>query len=127
MSKFVFGSVLEASFTSEGVTIFKLSGTLDGSEISGLSHIYDPRSKTPINLECRRWLEDNTPASYVEPDYITEAKARIKRDSLLEETDWWAVADRTMTTEQTNYRQALRDITQDENWPNMTWPVKPEV
>lgn len=55
-------------------------------------------------------------------------KNRTIRDSLLGETDWWAVSDRTMTAEQTAYRQALRDITSHENWPDLLeadWPVKP--
>ena len=34
---------------------------------------------------------------------------RSKRDNLLQETDWWAVSDRTMTSEQTTYRASLRD------------------
>ena len=33
---------------------------------------------------------------------------RIERNRLLSETDWWAVADRTMTSEQTAYRTELR-------------------
>ena len=44
-------------------------------------------------------------------------------------TDWWATSDRTMTTEQAAYRQALRDITNHSNWPNLSasdWPTKPE-
>jgi hypothetical protein len=36
---------------------------------------------------------------------------RQKRNSLLQETDWWASSDLTMTAEQTQYRQDLRDIT----------------
>ena len=54
---------------------------------------------------------------------------RRKRDQLLSATDWWAVSDRTMTAEQTAYRQALRDITTHANWPNLAdsdWPIKPE-
>jgi len=35
---------------------------------------------------------------------------REKRDALLKNTDWWGASDRTMTTAQTNYRQALRDL-----------------
>ena len=53
---------------------------------------------------------------------------REKRDRLLTETDWWAVSDRTMTSEQTAYRQALRDITAHANWPHLNeddWPTKP--
>jgi len=36
---------------------------------------------------------------------------RNKRNNLLNETDWWGASDNTMTAEQTQYRQELRDIT----------------
>ncbi len=36
---------------------------------------------------------------------------RNKRNNLLNETDWWGASDNTMTAEQTQYRQDLRDIT----------------
>jgi len=36
---------------------------------------------------------------------------REKRNILLSQTDWWGVSDNTMTAEQTQYRQDLRDIT----------------
>jgi hypothetical protein len=52
---------------------------------------------------------------------------RDKRNALLAETDWWAVTDRTMSAEETAYRQALRDVPQQEGFPfNITWPTKPE-
>tara|TARA_Y100001937_G_C7014998_1_gene282751 strand:+ start:516 stop:734 length:219 start_codon:yes stop_codon:yes gene_type:complete len=60
---------------------------------------------------------------------------RKERDRLLKMTDWWAVADRTMTSEQTAYRKELRDlpanspnVALDEqgNLINVTWPTKPE-
>ena len=53
---------------------------------------------------------------------------RSTRDQFLTETDWWAVSDRTMTSAQTTYRQALRDITTHSNWPHLEeddWPTKP--
>ena len=51
---------------------------------------------------------------------------REERDRRLAETDWWAVADRTMTAEQTAYRQALRDITNTySSLDDVVWPVKP--
>ncbi|MDA7498705.1 phage tail assembly chaperone [bacterium] len=53
---------------------------------------------------------------------------RTIRDALLAETDWWASTDLTMTAEQTAYRQALRDITDHANWPDLLdadWPIKP--
>ena len=53
---------------------------------------------------------------------------RSERDTRIAETDWWASSDLTMTTEQTAYRQALRDITTHANWPHLgedDWPTKP--
>jgi hypothetical protein len=53
---------------------------------------------------------------------------RLFRDAFLMETDWWATSDRTMTAEQIAYRQALRDITNHANWPDLLdadWPTKP--
>ena len=58
---------------------------------------------------------------------ITEEEVRQYRNRFLTETDWWATSDRTMTAEQTAYRQALRDITDQSGFPtDITWPTKPE-
>ena len=51
---------------------------------------------------------------------------RAQRNILLAETDAWALSDRTMTAEQTAYRQDLRDITDQAGFPDtVTWPTKP--
>ena len=53
---------------------------------------------------------------------------RAKRDDLISETDYFALTDVTMDAAMTTYRQALRDITDHENFPHLTdedWPVKP--
>ena len=53
---------------------------------------------------------------------------RATRDTKLAETDFYALSDVTMSSEMTTYRQALRDITAHENWPNLEdadWPTKP--
>ena len=51
---------------------------------------------------------------------------REERTRRLAETDWWAGSDHTMTTAQTNYRQALRDITDSAtSLDDVTWPTKP--
>lgn len=56
----------------------------------------------------------------------TEASVRSLRDEILAETDWWAVADRTMTQAEIDYRQALRDVPAQAGFPdNITWPTKP--
>ena len=55
-----------------------------------------------------------------------EANIRAKRDSLLQETDWMALSDVTMSAEMTTYRQELRDITGQAGFPySVTWPTKP--
>jgi hypothetical protein len=45
----------------------------------------------------------------VEQEVLWEWVREI-RDAELKATDFWALSDRTMTTAQTNYRQALRDL-----------------
>ena len=51
---------------------------------------------------------------------------REERNRRIAATDWWASSDLTMTTEQTNYRQALRDITDTySSLDTVVWPEKP--
>ncbi len=51
---------------------------------------------------------------------------REERNKRLAETDWWAVADRTMTDEQRQYRTNLRNITESAtSLDDVTWPNKP--
>ena len=48
------------------------------------------------------------------------------RDGLLASTDYLALADATLTDAMRTYRQALRDVPQQEGFPNtITWPEKP--
>ena len=100
-----------------------------------------------------RWVLEGDNLTWLSPDIpkptraqveakIQELKAaepmrllRIERDRLLAETDWWAVSDRTMTSEQSAYRQALRDLpdtatpvldpTSRLGISGVDWPVKP--
>ena len=61
-------------------------------------------------------------------DAKTATANRTKRDSLLADTDYFALTDVTMDAAMTSYRQALRDITSHANWPNLEeadWPTKP--
>jgi len=51
---------------------------------------------------------------------------RIKRDALLAETDSEALIDRSLSTELTNYRETLRDISDQDTFPDsVIWPIKP--
>jgi len=51
---------------------------------------------------------------------------RYRRNKLLQETDWMANSDVTMSDEWRAYRQALRDLPANTTDPeNPTWPTKP--
>ena len=64
-------------------------------------------------------------ADYV-PPAPTWAGIRGERDALLKSTDWWGVSDRTMSAEETAYRQSLRDLPQTFASPaDVVWPTKP--
>jgi len=80
------------------------------------------------------WNEDGDPPTEAEVNAALAVlkseypmhELRAKRDALIAETDWWANSDRTMTAEQTAYRQALRDLPANTTDPaNPVWPTKP--
>ena len=51
---------------------------------------------------------------------------REKRNRLIAETDFYALSDVTMTTEMSNYRQALRDLPSTQSDPDdIVFPTKP--
>jgi len=65
---------------------------------------------------------ENKPARIYSEDYI-----RAKRNSLLVETDWMAALDYTMSDSWKVYRQELRDVPSQDDFPqNVIWPTKPE-
>jgi len=59
---------------------------------------------------------------------VKSKEIRSKRDSLLKESDWTQIPDAPVDqTAWATYRQELRDIPQQEGFPeNVTWPTKPE-
>lgn len=58
---------------------------------------------------------------------VLSKKARAQRDDLLRDSDWTQVPDApTNKTAWATYRQALRDIPDQEGFPsNITWPTPP--
>ena len=73
--------------------------------------------------------KDNNVVEYDLSAITTESNLialRQERNAKLAETDWWASSDLTMTSAQTTYRQALRDITTSATSLNdVSWPSKP--
>lgn len=86
------------------------------------------------NTQLVSWQQVQQYASEAEQNWKLTL-VRKERDKRLAETDWWAVADRTITQQQKDYRQALRDITDNCNpqldeydqliISSINWPEKP--
>ena len=75
-----------------------------------------------------RTVVDLTAEEIAEQDAATAEVNRQKRNTLLSETDYFALSDVIMSDSMQLYRQKLRDITSHANWPNLAdddWPVKP--
>lgn len=73
-------------------------------------------------------VREKTTEELEEWNGLAEATRRALRRSKLEETDFYALSDVTMSAAMTAYRQALRDITAHANWPYLDeadWPTKP--
>lgn len=63
-------------------------------------------------------------------DEEVAAQVRMERNNLLRETDWTQLADVPQATKDLwdDYRQALRDVPQQEGFPHeIVWPEKPSV
>jgi uncharacterized protein YqfA (UPF0365 family) len=70
--------------------------------------------------------EADAAKAYAESPEGKAEMIRSERDFLISETDWWALSDVSMTDAQAEYRQALRDITSQADFPeNIVWPIKP--
>jgi len=75
------------------------------------------------------WLYDGSSFSnpFIRSSEELLEELRIVRNSMLLETDYWNAPDTPdMTSEQTTYRQALRDITNTyTSLDDVVWPTKP--
>lgn len=79
----------------------------------------DTEQSEPTNAELTTKIAELTAA---EPMRLL----REERNRRIAETDWWASSDLTMTQAQIDYRQALRDITDNAtSLDDVTWPTKP--
>lgn len=74
-------------------------------------------------LEVFNASEEDIELAYRETLWVD---IREKRTKLLQECDWWCLSDRSPSTEQLDYRQNLRDITNQQDPENIIWPTKPE-
>ena len=72
-------------------------------------------------------VQDQIDAKVAADNAALEATERSTRDDLLKATDHYGLSDVTMSEAMTTYRQALRDVPQQTDFPQtITWPTKPE-
>jgi hypothetical protein len=85
-----------------------------------------PEGKKPYT-EAEETERDAEEAAHIAGADGREAeKVRTDRNSRLAKTDFHALSDTDMSEAMTTYRQALRDIPQQAEFPNtITWPTEP--
>jgi len=110
--------VLRPELTSlDFVTAIKIEDHGSGPYIREWNH---PTIAQPTQAE----LDSVDEAAYLNGKALEAL--RSKRNQLLTETDYLALADSTLTDEMRSYRQALRDLPANTVDPaNPVWPVKP--
>jgi hypothetical protein len=76
--------------------------------------------------------EEEAEWDVIDAQYASEAdtrkaeEVRNERNQLIQQSDWMACSDVTMSDAWKTYRQALRDIPTQTEFPNnVTWPTKP--
>lgn len=122
-----------------GVAIMTLIGNANETEAVNkwksvnpdlyVSHRQMPDDSIPADRTLRHLWSDTTltPVIDIAPESNSRlaAEARDRRNDLLTATDWAASSDVTMSAAMTSYRQALRDITDQQGFPtNIIWPTR---
>jgi len=120
------GEYVKNTVTIDGVTY-------PSSEFANLSQLV-PVAQVPT-LTYTQTIEFHE-GSVVDGEWVTFtvrektdeeklAVIRTKRDTLLAETDFYALSDVTMSDEMATYRQALRDMPATADLDNPVYPTKP--
>ena len=89
--------------------------------INGVKVQFTAEEETARDAEEKAWSDGQLNRDLLE--------LRNKRNTLLAETDFYALSDVTMSDEMKKYRQDLRDLPSGldtvEKVANVTWPSKP--
>jgi len=95
------------------------------TENDATNHIGEvDQSQVGQPIHGNRWFIGYTVVN--KPQDQAEQAVRNKRDRLLQDTDWQALSDNTMGEAVTTYRQALRDVPDQDGFPfGVVWPTKP--
>ena len=95
-----------------GFDVFELPQPLSPAPFDGAAY----------DIQSRAWIDARTAAS-------KWADVRMRRDRLLQRSDWTGLSDAPMTgparAQWAQYRQALRDITKQSDPDAIVWPEPP--
>lgn len=95
----------------------------DIPEYDKFTEIVEPNT-VPVKVD-NSWILEYKVKKKKQQD--AENSIRAERNRLLQETDWMALSDSTLTPEWAAYRTALRNLPQSTDFPwNIVWPSKPE-
>jgi len=88
------------------------------------SKVQDIVPGTPV-LNGDEWQVNYSISNKSEDE--AESNVIVYRDCILAETDHLTLPENKLSAEMSTYRQALKDIPSQEEFPfNVTWPTKPE-
>lgn len=79
-------------------------------------------------ITYRDYTEEEEAARVKASEESDIAASLLDRNALLATTDIYGLSDITMSSAMKTYRQALRDLPDHSNWPNLSnsdWPEKP--
>ena len=85
-----------------------------------------PEGNIPFTAEEEAARDAEEAAWAAGADDRKAEEVRNERNQLLLQTDWMASTDVTLSNAWRTYRQALRDVPAQSDFPNnVTWPTKP--
>jgi hypothetical protein len=95
------------------------------SEKPEYNHLTQIRTLGTPTYSNGSWSVEYTVVNKLESD--AASSIRKKRDALLQETDVFALSDRTLSDAMRQYRADLRDLPTQSEFPfDVTWPTKSE-
>jgi hypothetical protein len=103
-----------------------------GANVSGHTHRIEQGRAVPITTaSSSAHVFDHSTQAWVDPRSLSElwALVRSQRDQRLSQCDWTQLPDVPLSTKEVwvTYRQALRDITSQDDPHNIEWPSPPDV
>ena len=114
-----------AKLDSNGLLLgwYEDTDTVDEPNVTVTQEIY----QQALTINANKYVGGKFVFEDLRTDEQKAKDIRDQRDWLLKETDFYGNSDVTMPDAITTYRQALRDVPQQSDFPTtITWPTKPE-